>query len=117
MKINHRIGAGVFLHFLAIGAVNLGFAQEVPMTDKVKIKTVMEDYAPDLVVPVAERRRLKAERYLAVRERRAVIDTLDISNRQRKKLLKELYRTPLSEEYEKVLGTLQPEEPLDQGPD
>jgi hypothetical protein len=104
--------------FLVFGFyLHQGNAQEETIGHKVKERTLMEHYAPELVLPADERRQLKVERYYWVTEREAVIDTLDISNRKKRRLLKELHRSPFSDHYDKVLGSLYTEEGSEENPD
>ena len=84
-------------------------AQEGDPEPTVRIHTVMERYAPEYVLPPEERRRLKSERREDIASRRAVIDTLDIPRRKKRRLLRELYHTPFTDEYREVLGTQEPE--------
>lgn len=99
------------------GAMFICHSQE-PVPDwKVKYKTLMERYEPDLILSVEERRRMKVERYYTIKSREAAIDTLDIPERKKRKLLKELYRSPFTDEYDRVLSNLQPEDPLADRPD
>jgi len=80
-------------------------------TKKIKVKkhTVLAQYEPELVTSADERMRLKTERLQTIKERRLIIDTLDISDRKRKKLLKELYRSPFSYKWDKVIAEIQGE--------
>jgi len=77
----------------------------------------MEHYAPEFVIPPEERVRLKMERRRAVRYREAVIDTLPISRRKKRKLRRELYRTPFTDTFKEVLSSLQPEQTKKELPD
>lgn len=91
--------------FVMAGSLLNGcMAQSEPPEPKIKVRTLMESYEPDLVLSAQERLRLKIERRETVRNRTAVIDTLDIPERKRKRLLRELHRTPFSDEYNQVLG-------------
>lgn len=71
----------------------------------------MERYEPDFVLSPEERLQLKRERLATIKMRRAVIDTLDISDRKRRRLLKELYRSPLSDHWDRLVADLSFEEP------
>ena len=77
---------------------------------QVKKHTVLAKYEPNMVVPAEERLQLKKDRIATIRERREIIDTLDISERKRRQLLKELYRTPFSYKLDKVIANNQPED-------
>lgn len=88
---------------------------EGPVTDTVSVefKTLLERYEIGYVPPREERLRLKKERKSLVAFRKSVIDTLPVSNRRKKRLLKELYTTPFTEEWTKVLVDLEFEDPLE----
>ena len=76
---------------------------------RVRRFTLMQQYAPDLVVPAEERERMKEERITTVRYREAVIDTLDIPDWRKRRLRRELYRTPFTDEWDKVFTSMEPE--------
>lgn len=76
----------------------------------VKKRTVLERFDTDLVISPEERMKLKLDRMAAIQKRLEIIDTLNISTRQRRKLLKELYRSPFSNEWNKVIADLEFEE-------
>lgn len=88
---------------------------EGPVTDTVSVefKTLLERYETGYVPPREERLRLKKERKSLVAFRKSVIDTLPVSKRRKKRLLKELYTTPFTEEWTKVLVDLEFEDPLE----
>ena len=67
----------------------------------------MEQYEPDLILSAADRIQLKKERLATIKKRREIIDTLDISDRKRRKLLKELYRSPFSNQWDKVIADIE----------
>lgn len=72
--------------------------------------TLMGRYAPELVLSPEERQQLKWERRETVSYREAVIDTLPVSKRVKRKLLRELYSSPFTETYDEVLQELQARE-------
>jgi len=76
----------------------------------VKKRTVLERFDSDLVITPEERMKLKLERIAAIEKRLGIMDTLNISERQRRRLLKELYRSPFSDEWNKVIADLEFEE-------
>ena len=80
---------------------------------RVKKHTVLAQYEPELVVPADERLQLKNDRLNTIRERRAIIDTLTLSDRKRRKLLKELYRSPFSNHWDKLIADIEAEEEED----
>ncbi|WP_158657197.1 hypothetical protein [Maribacter cobaltidurans] len=65
--------------------------------------TIMDQFAPELVTPVSERLELKQQRIAHQRNTRKILDTLDISERKRRRLLKELQRSPFSERLDKII--------------
>lgn len=75
---------------------------------KVQNRTLMEHFAPELVLPPEERMRLKKERLITVRRREAVLDTLELPKRTKRRLLKELRHSPFTEEWEKAMDGLYP---------
>jgi len=76
----------------------------------IKQRTVLERFDSDLVISPEERMRLKLNRRSAIKKRLEIMDTLNISERQRRRLLKELYRSPFSDEWNKVIADLEFEE-------
>jgi len=74
---------------------------------KVKKYTVMEQYEPELVLSVDERVRLKKERMATIKRRRGILDTLDISERRRERLLKALLKNPFSDKLNKAVADIE----------
>ncbi len=74
---------------------------------KVQKYTVMEQYEPDLVLSVDERVRLKKERMATIMRRRGILDTLDITERRRERLLKELLKNPFSDKLNKAVAEIE----------
>ena len=92
-------------------------AQETKETNKkeikVKKKTVMEQYEPEMILTVDDRIKLKKDRLALIKKRRSIIDTLDISDRRKRRLLKELYRTPHSYKWEKLIADIEFEDEVE----
>jgi len=111
-----RIGLFAVFTF-SLGSVSLMAQQATNSQQKKNIKvkkhTVLAQYEPELVTPADERMRLKYERIATIKERREIIDTLNISDRKRKQLLKELYRSPFSYKWDKVIAEIQAEDEED----
>ncbi|WP_297702422.1 hypothetical protein [uncultured Eudoraea sp.] len=106
-----KFGLLVFLFILH----TIGYGQkENKNMDKneltVEKRTVLERFDSDLVISPEERMKLKIERIATIQKRQEIIDTLNISERQRRRLLKELYRSPFSDEWNKVIVELEFEE-------
>ncbi|MEX0290638.1 MAG: hypothetical protein AB3N14_16150 [Flavobacteriaceae bacterium] len=112
MKRNPFIGLVIFL--CLCGSMTSVVAQETKEANKkeikVKKKTVMEQYEPEMILTVDDRIKLKKDRLALIKKRRSIIDTLDISDRRKRRLLKELYRTPHSYKWEKLIADIEFEE-------
>ena len=74
---------------------------------KVKKHTVMEQFEPEMVLSVKERVRLKEERMAIIKHRRGILDTLQISERRRQKLLKALINNPFSDKLGKAVAEIE----------
>ena len=71
---------------------------------KVEKWTVLEKYEPDMILSAKDRMDMKKKRIVETKIRRDFLDTLDIPDRKRKKLLKDLYKNPFSERLLKTLA-------------
>lgn len=79
--------------------------KEMPKKDiSVQRHTIMERFEPDLMVPLQERIALKKQRVADAQRTRALLDTLDISERKREKLLNDLEKTPFSNRLTKTIA-------------
>lgn len=65
-----------------------------PAIQRARSQSVLERFDDELVPDRSQRREMKKQRLAFLRHRRAIIDTLHITERQRKKLLRELYNSP-----------------------
>jgi len=72
-------------------------------TIKVQKRTIMDKFEPDYVKPEDERIALKKKRITTQREAKKIIDSLDISERKRRKLIRELKYNPFSERIQKTI--------------
>lgn len=84
--------------------------ETAPAIVRARSQSVLERFDDQLVPDRRERRKMKQQRLAAIRHRRAIIDTLPISERQRKKLLRELYRSPHESLWDKTISHLEFEE-------
>lgn len=98
---------------LTLFATGLGFCCMAYSQDKkkeedvrVKAHTLMARFEPGFVPPAEERLEMKVQRKETVEYREALIDTLSIPERRKRKLRKELYNTPFTDEWEKVIVDL-----------
>jgi len=71
---------------------------------KIEKRTLLEQYAPDLVLSAEERLKLKKARYKDYLLKKGILDTLQISAAKRKRLLKDLRYKPFSTELSKTLA-------------
>lgn len=69
---------------------------------KVQKYTVMEQFEPDLVVPANQRIVMKNQRAADIQRKRAILDTLDISDRKKRRLLRDLKNSPFSTRLHKA---------------
>jgi hypothetical protein len=75
--------------------------------------TILEEYEPDMILSAEDRISLKKKRVVEVKIRKGILDTLDISDRKRKKLIKDLYRNPFSDRLMKTLADVEFEDTED----
>ena len=79
--------------------------KETPKKDvSVQRHTIMERFEPDLMVPLQDRIALKKERIANAERTRNLLDTLDISERKRQKLLKDLKESPYSNRLSRTIA-------------
>ena len=114
MKLNWTSGIPVLCLFFVLGCWQIKAQQNSSGNEKKEIRvkkhTVLSQYEPELVVPAEERLQLKTDRLNTIKERRAIIDTLSLSDRKRRRLLKELYRSPFSYHWDKLIADIEEEE-------
>ncbi|WP_273275010.1 hypothetical protein [Maribacter polysiphoniae] len=92
--------------FFVLGTNHIMAQEYKPSAQEVKKHTVMEMYEPDLVLSVAERKQLKEKRENSIALRKRILDTLDISERRRERLLKVLNKNPFSNEMNKAMADI-----------
>lgn len=104
-----KTGAFSVVLFLITGAQLCAQSQSTNSEDSsstVQRYTVMEKFAPDLVIPVDERKRLKEERKQMVVQQKNVLDTMNISDRRRSRLLRELNKNPFSDRINRAFADI-----------
>ncbi|MBT8236902.1 MAG: hypothetical protein KJO04_11960 [Bacteroidia bacterium] len=94
-----------------LGQDSLAFPPEKKL--KIRDRTVLGQFESNLVLSADERLKKKLERRELIAKRRAIIDTLDISERRRRRLLKELYGSPFTTRWDKVVASMEFEEDPD----
>ena len=85
---------------LFIAGMLFGFSQNTPtklQQEKLKVKkhTLMERFEPEMVIPVEDRIQLKEDRIVQLKETKELLDTLNITERKRRKLIRDLRRSPI----------------------
>ena len=92
--------------------VNAQSKESDTMGKKLKVEkwTVLEKYEPDMILSADDRMALKKKRIVEARRRKDILDTLDISDRKRKKLMRDLYKNPFSDRLMKTLADTKFEE-------
>ena len=111
MKVFLPFTIGVFMLAVTTGLRAQDSLSRKGSDLKVKKYTVLAQYEDQLVLSAEERLQLKRERRDLLKKRREIIDTLDISERRRRRLLKELYRSPFSDRWDRLVTGLQLEDP------
>jgi len=91
------------LAFFVCGIFNATAQTSDQKPVKVQKRTLMDKFEPDYVKPVDERIALKERRIAKQRRTKKILDTLNISNRKRRKLMRELKRSPFSDRINKTI--------------
>jgi hypothetical protein len=95
---------GVFIYLLL--GVNATFAQDADTINaKIKKRTLLKQFEADYVLSVSERIALKQSRIAFQYRTKEILDTLDISDKKRKRLIEELKRNPFSEKIQNVIAS------------
>lgn len=80
---------------------------------KVQKRTLMNQFEPDYVLSVQERIALKQSRIAHQYRTKEILDTLDISDAKRKRLIKELKRNPFSERIQETIAKATPSQAVE----
>ena len=95
---------GVFIYLLL--GVNTTFAQDADSINaKINKRTLLNQFESDYVLSVSERIALKQSRIAFQYRTREILDSLDISDKKRKRLIEELKRNPFSEKIQTVIAS------------
>lgn len=103
-------GTKILAFAMFIAGTSFGLAQDTAkQIEKKNIKvqkhTVMEKFEPELVISVEDRIQLKQERIVQLKETKELLDTLSISKRKKRKLMRDLRRSPIfSDRLNKVIA-------------
>lgn len=69
--------------------------------------TVMERFEPQLILSPEERIQLKEDRVAQMQRNKIIVDTLDISERKRERLLQDIIEQPYSSRLSKTMAKLE----------
>ena len=87
------------------------YAQEQPKAPKASVpefkKSVLSHYESGLAPDRIQREALKAARMAWIRERRAILDTLELSPKKKNRLLRDLYEDPSSGAWDRLMARLE----------
>lgn len=72
----------------------------------VKKYTIMERFEPEYILTATEREKLKAERFAEIQITMRVLDTMNISDRKREKLINDLMVDPFSPRLSKTMAEI-----------
>lgn len=89
------------------GNVALQAQEQSKKEHEVTKYTVMERFEPQLILTPEERINLKEERVADMRRTRDIVDTLDISERKRERLLQDIIDQPYSARLSKTMAKLE----------
>lgn len=102
MKNLTLLGVAVVGIFVGIQTVQ---AQDtVKVKSYVKKRTLLNQFESDYVLPASKRIALKQSRIAYQYHTKEILDTLDISDRKRKRLIEELKRNPFSERIQEAIA-------------
>ncbi|MBQ4914999.1 hypothetical protein J8L85_11160 [Maribacter sp. MMG018] len=102
MKNNYQ-WATMALMVLACGIFRMSGQETVKKEITVEKYTLMDKFEPTYVLPVDRRIKLKKNRITHQRQTKKILDTLDISDRKRRRLIRELKRSPFSEKVQDII--------------
>ena len=97
-------------------ATSVGFGQHtLTQAEKKQLKVqrhkVMERFEPEMVISAEDRLQLKEDRIIHLIATKELLDTLNISKRKRRRLMRDLKRSPIfSERLNKVIAETKFEE-------
>ncbi|MEA1786387.1 hypothetical protein U1E44_09815 [Arenibacter sp. GZD96] len=96
--ISTALGTAMVL-FLGVSICNAQTEAVLTAPEKITVQRLsfLERFEPEMTLTGKERLQKKKEHYALMAQQRAVIDTLSISNRKKKKLQKLVYRAPYSD--------------------
>lgn len=86
--------------------MNTTLAQDTDtINDKITKRTLLNQFESDYVLSVAERIALKQSRIAFQYRTKEILDSLEISDKKRKRLIEELRRNPFSDKIQNVISS------------
>ena len=116
MNINMRtrnfraLAIGVFLFGSVTVSAQATSNKKVKKEVKVQRHTIMERFAPDISLTAEQRKEKKVQHLKDIQLKKSVLDTMDISERRRQKLMADLLKTPYSNRLYKAMADVKFEE-------
>jgi hypothetical protein len=104
--MNKKSFWGLFSILLFVGIHDVGAQNSIKPKIKVQKRTLLNQFESDYVLSVSERIALKQSRIAHQYRTKKIWDTMQLSDRKRKRLIKELKRNPFSE---RIIETIAPE--------
>jgi len=102
---------GVNLLLFLFVVIGVNAQKDLEKKDKKEVKvqkyTVLEKFETDYMLPVDERKRLKIERREIIEHRLSILDTLNITDRRKSRLLKELSKNPFSDKVNRKFAEIE----------
>ena len=94
------------LCFFIIGTTQIIAQQSAtkvnPKDVHIQKHTMMEQFEPELVISANQRLVMKNQHAAEIRLKRSILDTLTISNRKKRRLLRDLKNSPFSQRLERA---------------
>lgn len=102
MKKNTLLGC--VTAYLFLGITSLYAQDSTKVISKMKTRTLLTQFESDFVLTVSERIALKQSRIAYQYRTREILNTLNLSDRKRNKLIEELKRNPFSNRIQAILA-------------
>lgn len=109
-KYRYIITAVLALFCTSVMIAQQQFDAVVQNSQPVQKYTLIERFEPELALSASERQRLKAERFAEIKLKMRMLDTMDISEGKREKLLSDLIEKPYSGRLSRNMADSQFEE-------
>lgn len=102
--MNIKTFLGFFYVLLFLGISHVRAQDSIEPKIKVQKRTLLNQFESDYVLSVFERITLKQSRIAYQYRAKKILDTMQLSDRKRKRLMKELERNPFSEQIRETIS-------------